>query len=137
MSIDLRLHIARILCLLMAVYLLNFSIDTRTGKNNSTGIGDVAAIKGTVEVENLLCLVLDLNMEVEIDTDLPEKAENESETESVDVLDFFHGVSSFSLYAAHSFLQEQLLHLPNPDLRTLNPEVICLPPKELFPSAVA
>jgi hypothetical protein len=136
MNIDIRLYIARILCLFMAIYLFNFSIDTCTAKNKAATAGSDTYISETEEVENLLGMVLDISMAVEVDGEYPEKTENENEVESVDVLEFFHGASSLSFFRIQ-LLQRQLLHLPNPDLKTLYPEVICPPPKALFYSAVA
>ncbi len=123
------------LCLLMAIYLLNFSIDTTTERN--FGMGTEAGIKEAVEVENLLCLALDLHIAVDLEEELPEKTETENEVETADYLEFFDGVSLFSLLPDQTLLQEHLLHFPSPDLKTLYPEVICPPPKAFFHSAIA
>lgn len=135
MPLTLRLHFARVLCLLMAVYLLNFSVDTPACDSNSSATSQSFAHK-PAQIENLLGMALDVSITVE--EEFPEKAEkeNETETEVVDTLEFLPTHSQLPLSSV-LLLHEHLLHLPATDLKTLYPEVNYLPPKTDHPSAVA
>ena len=121
MSVGIRIHIARILCLFMTILLLNFSIDA---PNNSLA-SEEAVIGSAGEVENLLTLMLDICMDIE--ESIPDTTE--AETEAAQVLTLYHAASFLSLHSVRPFLCESQLLLPSPNLKTLYPEVSCPPPK--------
>lgn len=125
MTVDLRLFIARTLCLLMAIFLLNFSIDAPYNEP----VSEEAAIGNTQEVENLLALVFDICMDIEETFPDTAEADDEAGIESHDTLNLYHAASFLSFYSIKPVLCGLQLSLPSPNLKTLYPEVISPPPK--------
>lgn len=136
MPITLRVQTARILCLLMAIYLLNFSVDYPAGNRPAALVGESVAHQ-PVPIENLLAMALDVSITLE--KGFPEKAamEGEAEPEVIDVLEFLSPSSLLSCSSTHLYLHKQLLDVPASDLNTLYPEVNYLPPKNTLSSVVA